>query len=193
MFLSAFVTCLLQMSSEGRELRSEYAAVPAEPGIDFGERLRVEPVEASLCVDAYGDEPGILQCPEVPRDACSGHVELLGDSAGRKFFVLSEEFQHTQPCGIGQTVEHVHHFTVTPILRNVNVAQHFCTAIRAESSETRDPARGRRCDGAPKLSGGRLLLAGALAADVTPYAAEGWHVRCPLCRRRCACPTRSLA
>src|SRR2546430_13121404 len=96
------------MSPEGGELRSPDTAIAAQPCIDLGEWLGIEPVETPLGLDPNDDGPGVLKRPEMSGDPSSRHVEVLRDPPRRQLLVFGQQFEYLQPSRVRQTLEQGH-------------------------------------------------------------------------------------
>src|SRR4051794_37975937 len=80
----------------------------SQPGIDFLEWLRFEPVEPTLCVDGGFNETGLAQDPQVLRDGRLRHAKLTLDLSDR-LFRRNQQAQYRAPVRLRNDVEYRFH------------------------------------------------------------------------------------
>ena len=75
-----------------------------QPGVDFFEWFRLQPVETALCVDRGFDETGLAQHAQVFRHRRLRHRQLIFDVPDR-LFGRDEETQDRAAARLGNDVE----------------------------------------------------------------------------------------
>src|SRR6185436_15791663 len=86
------------------EVRRPELPVGSEPGVQIGERLRADPVEAALRVDARLDEACVLQHAQVLRHRRLGEAEPPDELADRPLAV-AEQLEDRDAPGLRQSLQ----------------------------------------------------------------------------------------
>ena len=73
-------------------------------GVDVGERLGAQAVDAALRVDARLDEPGLAQHAQVLRHGGLAHVERAHELPHRAL-LLSQQVEHAAASRLGEDLE----------------------------------------------------------------------------------------
>jgi hypothetical protein len=87
------------------ESRAPEPAVRREPGVELGQRLRPQRVEAPPAVGPDFHEPRLAEDAEVLRRPRLGQAELVDELADRPGTV-AHEVQDAPPVRLGEGVEH---------------------------------------------------------------------------------------
>ena len=92
----------------GRDLEARARLAPdaLEVGADRVDALVVQAVEPPRALGAVGDEAGLLEQPQVPRDGRAADRQLVGELADRAV-AAAELLDDRPPVGVAQRVERV--------------------------------------------------------------------------------------